>query len=108
MSSGINDDADNVRAALEWSREQQRHDLIVRIAVPMAAFWGGSGGTAELTQWAGHLLSVRDTLDAEGRAGASFVAASAAQLSGDFTGMERHSADAIASSPGDSWVKAQA
>ena len=105
---GIDDDADNVRAALEWSREQQRHDLIVRIAVPMAAFWGGSGRTAELTQWAGHLLSVRETLDAEGRAGASFVAASAAQLSGDFTGMERHSADAIASSPGDSWVKAQA
>ena len=105
---GIEEDAENIRAALEWSRDQQRHDVIVRIAVRMAPFWGGSGRSADLAQWAGHLLSVRDMLGGDDVAGAEFVAASAAQLSGDFDGMERHSAAAIASSCGDSWVEAQA
>ena len=105
---GIEEDADNVRAALEWSRDQQRHDLIVRIAVRMAPFWGGSGRSADLAQWASHLMSVRDTLAGDALAAAEFVAASAAQLSGDFDGMERHSAAAIASSCDDSWVEAQA
>ena len=42
----------------------------------MTPFWGGSGATTELGQWARHLLAVRDTLDVDGRVGASFVAAS--------------------------------
>ena len=74
----------------------------------MAPFWGGSGRSADLAQWASHLMSVRDTLAGDALAAAEFVAASAAQLSGDFDGMERHSAAAIASSCDDSWVEAQA
>ena len=93
--------------ALEWSRQQQRHDLILRIAIRMAPFWGGSGATTESGNGP-DTCSLSAHLDVDGRAGASFVAASAAQLIGDFPAMERHSADAIASSPADSWVRAHA
>src|SRR3954447_10418528 len=74
----------------------------------MATLWGGSGRFAELSQWARHLLDVRDTLGGDAAAGASFVAATAGQLSGDFAAMARHSADAITASTGDTWIAAQA
>jgi hypothetical protein len=101
------DDADNLRAALEWSRQQERPDLAMRIASRMVGYWGGFARNGELALWAEYGLAARPQLDAESRAKALFVAASAAQMSGDFLAMEALSAEALELLDPDSWEAAR-
>lgn len=101
------DDADNLRAALEWSRQQERPDLVMRIASRMVGYWGGFARNGELAMWAQYGLASCAELDEESRAQALFVAASAAQLSGDFVAMETLSAQSLELVDPQSWEAAR-
>jgi predicted ATPase/DNA-binding SARP family transcriptional activator len=101
------DDADNLRAALEWSRQQDRPDLVMRIASRMVGYWGGFARNGELAMWAQYGLASCAEVDRESRGKALFVAASSAQLSGDFVAMEALSAEALEFLDPESWEAAR-
>jgi predicted ATPase/class 3 adenylate cyclase len=101
-------EADNLTAALDWSLEQERPDLIVRIASRMIGYWWSYMRVAEMAAWWRALEVELPKLTPDLRAAALLVGLQHAVAVGDFDEMERLSADAVATAAPDSWVAAYA
>ena len=94
-------EADNLTAALDWSLEQERPDLIVRIASRMIGYWWSYMRVAEMATWWRALEVELPKLAPDLRAAALLVGLQHAVAVGDFDEMERLSADAVATAAPD-------
>jgi predicted ATPase len=101
-------EADNLSAALEWSLEQGRIDLVARMAARMLAFWWSHVRVAELAAWWRALEADLARLPDGLRPAALLVGVQDALASGDFEQMEKRSARVLALAVPDSWVAAYA
>jgi hypothetical protein len=101
-------EADNLNAALDWSLEQDRRDLIVRMASRMLGYWWSYVRIAEMAAWWRELVTSLPRLAPDLRAMALLVGMDRAMAVGAFEQMEQLSADALTIAPKDSWVAAYA
>lgn len=101
-------DADNLQAALEWSQQENRVDLVARMASRMIGYWFYFARVADLATWADYLLTATVDADTDLRATAFATAAYHAMASGDFVTMEAHSATAVELADPSSWIGAVA
>ena len=99
-------EADNLAAALEWSLEQDRLDLVARLAARMASSEASDARLAEVGRWWRALEKRLGELSADLRAQALLVGTDHVRASGDFEQMERLSAAVLAIAEPDSWVAA--
>jgi hypothetical protein len=101
-------DSDNLSAALDWSLENDRLDLIARMASRMLGFWWSYVRLGEMGAWWGALANRLADLPNGLRAQALLVGVEHATVSGDFEAMQTLSADVLAIAEPDSWVAAWA
>jgi predicted ATPase/class 3 adenylate cyclase len=101
-------EADNLSAALEWSLEQGRLDLVTRMAARMLAFWWSNVRVAELAAWWRALELNLARLPDDLRPAALLVGVQHALAAGDWVQMEKRSAQALTLAAPDSWVAAYA
>ncbi len=99
-------EADNLVAALEWSLEQDRVDLVVRVASRMGAYQASDARLAEVTRWWRVVERRLGELPADLRAQALLVGIEYARASGDFDQMERLAGAVLAIAAPDGWVAA--
>jgi len=101
-------EADNLSAALEWSLEQGRLDLVARMAARMLAFWWSNVRLAELAAW-WHALELNlARLPDRLRPVALLVGVQHSLATGDWMEMEKRSAQVLALAAPDTWVAAYA
>ena len=107
-ASQLDGEADNLAAALDWSLEQDRLDLVVRLASRMVGYWWSYVRIAELASWwrvlGGHVAELPPDL----HAAALLVGVDHARAMGDFEQMERLSAQVLAIARPDTWAAAYA
>ena len=101
-------EADNLIAALDWSRGEGRVDLIARIASRMIGYWWSYVRVAEMGAWWRELQGNLARMGPDLCAAALLVGAEHAMATGDFQEMEKLSAEAVALAPPGSWVAAHA
>jgi predicted ATPase len=101
-------EADNLSAALDWSLEQDRPDLIARMASRMAGFWWLCVRIDEIAAWWRVLAHMLGKLPDSLRAAALLVGVEHATVMGDFEEMQRLSAEVLTVAAADSWVAAYA
>src|SRR5262249_42665745 len=101
-------EADNLSAALEWSLEQGRLDLVARMAARMVGFWWSQVRVAELAAWWRVLEPELARLPDGLRPVALLVGVQQALAIGDWVQMEKRSAQVLALAAPDSWVAAYA
>jgi predicted ATPase len=51
LSAQIDTERDNLRAALEWARDEGEDDVLLRLAAPLARYWSGRGLYEEGDLW---------------------------------------------------------
>jgi predicted ATPase len=100
--------SDNLSAALDWSLENDRLDLIARMASRMLGFWWLYARVGEMGAWWGVLADRLADLPDGLRAQALLVGVEHATVTGDFEAMQTLSADVLAIAEPDSWVAAWA
>ncbi len=101
-------EADNLIAALDWSREQDRVDLIARMTSRMIGYWWSYVRVAEMAAWWRELERNLARLTPDLQALALLVGMEHARVTGAFEEMERLSGAALALAPFDSWIAAYA
>ena len=101
-------EADNLTAALEWSLEQGRMDLVARMASRMLGYWWSHVRVAELAAWWRSLEADIARLPEGVRPAALLVGVQHALAIGDFEQMEKRSAEVLAIAAPTSWVAAYA
>ena len=101
-------EADNLIAALDWSLEQGRADLVARIASRMIGYWWSYVRVAEMGAWWRELQRNLARLAPDLRAAALLVGTEHAMATGEFQAMETLSAEVLALARSDSWVAAHA
>jgi predicted ATPase len=101
-------EADNLTAALEWSRQQGRYDLCARIAVRMAHYWHYFVRLGEMMAWWRDLDAGLPAEDRDHRAMAFLLRSRAARAAGEWEEVNVCSAQALALADPDSWVSADA
>jgi predicted ATPase len=101
-------EVDNLAAALEWSLEEDRLDLVARIASRLLGYWWSYQRVAELGTWWRVLEEGLARLSGDLRAAALLVGVQHAMATGDFDEMEQLSAAALASAAQGSWSAAYA
>jgi hypothetical protein len=99
-------ESDNLAAALEWSVDQERLDLVARIASRMSGYWWSYMRPTELASWWRVLEPSMSQLPPEVRAQALLVGSIHAMVVGDFDQMEKLSARAVVSAAPNSWESA--
>jgi predicted ATPase/class 3 adenylate cyclase len=99
-------EADNLAAALEWSLEDDRLDLVVRMASRMIGYWWSYARATELAYWWGVLEGRIPRLPEGLAAEALLVGSIHAMVTGDFDEMERLSAQALDYAAPASWEAA--
>lgn len=97
--TGVQDDVvrehDNLRAALQWSRDEGRRDLVGRMAARMNVLWQpGEGNGEEGRQWLTWALEEPDALDRTEEAACALALSSASMTLANLE-QEKHSARAI-------------
>jgi predicted ATPase/class 3 adenylate cyclase len=88
-------EADNLLAALEWSREQGRLDLIAEMAARMIGYWWRFFRVGELTAWWEVLREALPQLREPHQPAALIVGAHQGLVTADFDLMEKLSAEVI-------------
>jgi predicted ATPase/class 3 adenylate cyclase len=101
-------EADNLVAALEWSRQQERHDLCAAIAVRMVGYWFAFMRVAEMLAWWRELDAGLAATDREHRAMALLLRSRAALATLDGDELNACSAQALAMAEPDSWMALEA
>jgi hypothetical protein len=101
-------EADNLAAALEWSLEQDRVDIVARIASRMIGYWLSYVSLADMDAWWRVLADNLDRLSEHDRALALLVGAIDTMMLVDFAAMQQLSAQALELVPRDSWTAAYA
>jgi predicted ATPase/class 3 adenylate cyclase len=104
----VDPEADNLTAALEWSLEQERLDLVARMASRMCGYWWAHVRVGEMDAWWRVLRPRLAELSAEPQALALLVGAQYAQASGDFNAMENRSFKVLRVAAPGSWTTAYA
>lgn len=97
--SGVQEDVvrehDNLRAALQWSLDEGRRDLVGRMAARMIVLWQpGEGKGEEGTQWLTWALEDPDALDRTEEAACALALSSASMTLANLE-QERHAARAV-------------
>ena len=101
-------DADNLAAALDWSRNEGRYDIFARIASRMVGFWAGQLRLDEMAMWWDSLDAALDQTDPEHRALALTLGMRHAYFVLDYERLRDLSAEALSLAPTDGWVAVQA
>jgi hypothetical protein len=99
-------EADNLAAALEWSVDEDRLDLVARIASRMTGYWWSYMRPSELASWWRVLEPGMSRLPEELRAQALLIGSIHEMVAGDFDQMEKLSAEAVANAAPGSWESA--
>ncbi len=99
-------EADNLAAALDWSLEEDRLDLVARMASRMIGYSWSYVRVAELSAWWAALEEGLDRLPDDVRAPALLVGLQVAMLTGDFDRMETLCAEVLQAAAPESWVAA--
>jgi predicted ATPase len=107
-TSRVAAEADNLVAALEWSRQQERYDLCARIAVRMLGYWFSFMRVAEMMAWWRELDAGLPATDREHRAMALLLRSRAALATGDLDELNVCSAQALEAVEPDSWMALEA
>jgi predicted ATPase len=107
-TSGLAVEADNLVAALEWSRQQERYDLCARIAVRMLSYWFFFVRVAEMMAWWRVLDTGLPAADQEHRAMALLLRSRAALAMGDYDELNICSAQALEMLEHDTWMALEA
>jgi predicted ATPase len=107
-TSRLADEADNLVAALEWSRQQERYDLCARIAVRMLGYWFAFVRVAEMMAWWRELDTGLPPADQEHRAMALLLRGRAALATGDDDELNSCSAQALKMVEHDTWMALEA
>jgi predicted ATPase len=102
-SPAIPPEADNLSAALEWSRQEGRWDLCCRIATRMVGYWTSFFLSGEMATW-GRELDVGVPPDSEHRAAALLVGCGSAFYFGEWDEVDARSAQVVEMAPPDSWL----
>jgi predicted ATPase/class 3 adenylate cyclase/DNA-binding CsgD family transcriptional regulator len=97
-------EADNLTAALEWCRQQVRHDLCARIAVRTAAYWHIFVRLSEMLAWWRDLDAGLPAEDRDHRAMALLLRSRAAFLAGEWEELNVYSAQACELADPRTWV----
>jgi hypothetical protein len=105
---GLAADADNLVAALDWSRQQERYDLCAAIAVRMLGYWFAFMRVTEMLAWWRELDAGLPATDREHRAMALLLRSRAAQATGDGDELNGCSAQALEMVEPDSWMALEA
>jgi predicted ATPase/DNA-binding SARP family transcriptional activator len=91
LGQRLEDERDDVRRALRWADEHQRHDLVARLVASMAALLAFDGNTDEVQRWLAIAIEFERSRPPRERLA---TAASAFNLvyrwSGDLTALETH------------------
>jgi len=101
-------EADNLQAALDWSLEQDRLELVARIASRMIHFWFPFGRVEELSRWWQTLRGGIDRLPPELKPHALIVGAQQAMTVGEFQHGAELGEQVVSLAPADSWLTAYA
>jgi predicted ATPase len=104
----VDPEADNLTAGLDWSREQDRLDLVARMSSRMVGYWWGYLRISEMGAWWSVLSQRLTELPQEPRALGLVVGVQYATASGDFEAMQKLSSDVLAIAAPDSWPAAYA
>jgi predicted ATPase/DNA-binding SARP family transcriptional activator len=94
----IDDDLDNLRAALTWLIERQELERGLRLAVALARYWNTRGYLREARQWLERLIPLLPTsarIDRRLRAQALNAYAKTLESLTDFTGAEAYAREAL-------------
>ncbi len=81
---------DNVRAALDWSLDEEHGELALRLAAGKMLVWQGSGHFAEARDYLARVLAVSEAAPAALRAVAQHDSGFAAFMLGDFEAARSH------------------
>jgi predicted ATPase len=95
-TSAIVTEADNLTAALEWCRQQERYDLCARIAARMVDYWFLFVRLGEMMAWWRDLDAGLPADDPDHRAMAFVLRGRAALLAGELDELKAYSAQACA------------
>ncbi len=99
-------EVDNLAAALEWSLEQDRLDLVARIAARMIGYWWSDARATELASWWTVLEGGVGRLPEDLKAQALLVGSIHGMVAGDFEQMEKLSAEVLVHAAPASWEAA--
>jgi predicted ATPase/class 3 adenylate cyclase len=101
-------EADNLSAGLDWSLEQDRLDLVARMASRMAGYWWAYVRVGEMGTWWRVLRDHLAGLDPDSRALALVVGVQYVTAIGDFEEMQKLSSVLLATAAPDAWPAAYA
>ncbi len=101
-------EADNLAAGLDWSLEQNRLDLVARMASRMVGYWWSYVRIGEMGAWWRVLRERLTELPLDLQAQALLVGVQHATAIGDFEAMQKLSSDVLAIAEPDSWIAAYA
>jgi predicted ATPase/class 3 adenylate cyclase len=102
--SNLEGDADNLAAALDWSRGEGRYDLCARIASRMIGHWSAQVRVDEMAAWWRELEAELPPADTEHRALAHAIGMRHGLFVGDLDQVERLSAETLEITPVPAWV----
>jgi hypothetical protein len=101
-------EADNLTAALEWSRQQEQYDLCAPIALRMSGYWFYFFRFSEMMAWWRDLDAGLLAEDREHRAMALVLRSRLMSVAGKWEELNLYSAQACELSDPHSWVAAEA
>jgi predicted ATPase/class 3 adenylate cyclase len=101
-------EVDNLAAALDWSLDENRLDLIARMASRMIGYWWSYVRVADLGTWWRVLEEGLSALPDELRAAALIVGVQHGLTTGEFEQMQKLSAEVLQIAAPDSWIAAYA
>ncbi len=107
-TSRLAGEADNLVAALEWSRQQERYDVCARIAVRMLSYWFFFVRVTEMMAWWRELDAGLPAADQEHRAMALLLRSRAALATGDYDELNIFSAQVLEMIEHDTWMALEA
>lgn len=96
----LDEEMDNVRAALRWSRDSEQAEHGLRMASALGGYWRLRGRLTEGRAWLDELLSVQDSASPRAKpevcGRAMTAAADLASIQGDLAAAERLAVDGLA------------
>jgi len=104
----VEPEADNVTAALDWSLEEKRLDLVARAASRMVGFWWAYVHVGEMGTWWRVLRERLTELPPAARPLALVVGIQYVTATGDFEAMQELSSELLAVAAPGSWAAAYA
>jgi tetratricopeptide (TPR) repeat protein len=91
----LDTEASGIRAALNWARENGRHELEILIVSSLLWYWSTRGYQTEARYWLNQILNEREVVSESARSKALMTACYMSSDQGDFAEAERYAGECI-------------